>query len=239
MVFPREKKELWTSSALLKTRSSYFRSILDSDFAEGSTKTVPSNTGDAAGERSAFDDSDDEGEVQIEPKVRKQASCDAPFHEVVIVDASYHSYRAILVWMASGHISFAPLTSSTIARGYTIPQIQAMRREQPTSNKSSIPRPVSAKSVYRLAHFLSLPDLAEHALREYRAQLTSACVTYELCSDVVAAYDQLGDAVASFAASQWDAVKLTKGFEVMMRADEGQMSTDMSLKLMSKLKAAN
>lgn len=169
-----------------------------------------------------FDDSDEEEETAPSKERELIEACKSPFHEVIITHASYRTYKAVLVWLATERITFAPLTSSCSEASDIL-----------SPDKLSKPRQrqleASPKSVYRLADFLSLPSLAELALSSFRSQLTVSNITTELFSLESELYDELGEACIAFAARHWD--------ELRNREELQSRSGDVAVRLMSKLRA--
>lgn len=125
---------------------------------------------------SGFEDSDDEldSALKLKSKASKSMSpagdqCHHQFHEVVITDTAFATYQACLVWIASGHISFSPLSSTRRVGGIDTPA----RSAATSSADLDAPHKVSPKSIYRLAHLLSLADLQALALKSFASRLTT------------------------------------------------------------------
>lgn len=77
----------------------------------------------------------------------------------------------------------------------------------------SLPALASPKSVYRLAHFLSLDQLRDRALERYKRMLTSENVIAELCDDAVAETSELKEAGLEFAVAHWSTVASSRGMK--------------------------
>ncbi|GAA5873323.1 hypothetical protein JCM3774_005941 [Rhodotorula dairenensis] len=124
----------------------------------------------------------------------------SPYKRVVVREAAYSTYAAVLVRLACRHIEFASLTS----------KLQRPRKdevEQFAKEHPHLPAPVSPKSVYRLAHLLELEELQEVAVRDFAAQLTSDNVVKELFSDVASSYKELRDTALDVTARDWPAAR--------------------------------
>ncbi|KAM0747049.1 hypothetical protein T439DRAFT_329311 [Meredithblackwellia eburnea MCA 4105] len=152
-----------------------------------------------------FEDSDDEEERTNPPPrapkshPRSPASA-APFHEIIVQDATYTTYRALLSWLLTSNITFRPLRSTLLHR----------------------PDSVSPKSIYRLADFLSLPSLKSLALASIKSQLSVMNVAEELFGDVARCFDEVREVEMEFAARCWEVVKDSEGMRtVERRLEEG------------------
>ncbi|GAA5866307.1 hypothetical protein JCM1840_004079 [Sporobolomyces johnsonii] len=235
--FPRTSRQLWSNEDNLRKLSTYYDSLLSSDFAEGSTSSqaVPSS---ASLPEYTYDDSDVEtdalklgwkaaskkGEKQAQHKKQGQnmERGGVPFKTVTIVDTAYTTYLAVLVWIATGYIRFAPLRSkfrsgnSGDKGDKSDKQARAGEVNKTFSRgDSQLPPPVSPKSVYRLAHLLEIPDLLQLALDNFKSQLSPANVAYELYSDVSCSYEAIRDAGLDFAVANWKEVSKAEGTREM------------------------
>ncbi|GAA5905973.1 hypothetical protein JCM5296_001305 [Sporobolomyces johnsonii] len=232
--FPRTSCQLWSNEDNLRKLSTYYDSLLSSDFAEGSTSSqaVPSFSSLA---EYTYDDSDVEtdalklgwkatskkGEKQAQHKKQGQnmERGGVPFKTVTIVDTAYTTYSAVLVWIATGYIRFAPLRSkfkSGDKGDKSDKQARAAEVNKIFSRRDSqLPPPVSPKSVYRLAHLLEIPDLLQLALDNFKSQLSPANVAYELYSDVSCSYEAIRDVALDFTVANWKEVSKAEGTREM------------------------
>ncbi|ORY79272.1 hypothetical protein BCR35DRAFT_352713 [Leucosporidium creatinivorum] len=241
LYFPLSDLELWANSASLTKVSPYFQALLTSDFLEAEKRSLESKT-ESEGQHwkntSEFKDSDDEldSALKLKSKIRKGKipargfHSDLQFHEVIVTDIAFATYQACLVWIATGHISFAPL-SSTRPPGQSRVIGPAVDLDRPQK--------VSPKSIYRLAEFLSLPELQTLALDSIASQLTVDSVAYELFSDVTAAYDEICDVVVASCAANWSAVQASDSMKLLKaEARDGglELSGAVFLKLMELVK---
>ncbi|EMS18390.1 hypothetical protein NBRC10512_001470 [Rhodotorula toruloides] len=122
--------ELWAESAFLERASPYFRILLASDFAETAVvpqkrpRTAPSTAlpaSPASGKEKDFDDSDDETDGLFFQKSPPQLFHHGDTHEfrfkqITVTQTAFTTYRAVLAFLRTGHISFAPLSSSSASR---------------------------------------------------------------------------------------------------------------------------
>ncbi|GAA5865979.1 hypothetical protein JCM1840_003363 [Sporobolomyces johnsonii] len=235
--FPRTSRQLWSNEDNLRKLSTYYDSLLSSDFAEGSTSSqaIPSFSSHA---EYTYDDSDVEtdalklgwkvkskkGEKQAQHQKQGQnmERGGVPFKTVTIVDTAYTTYSAVLVWIATSYIRFAPLRSkfksgnSGDKGDKSDKQARAAELNKTFSRSDSqLPPPVSPKSVYRLAHLLEIPDLLQLALDNFKSQLSPANVAYELYSDVSCSYEAIRDAALDFVVANWKEVSKAEGTREM------------------------
>jgi hypothetical protein len=117
--------ELWSKSRLLLDASPYLKMLLESGFAEGTrtrskrrrTETLSTKAGDAARtDEMSFADSDDEAdEIYLAEKLNPDHLDlgDAEYREIKVADTAFSTYHAVLVWLLTSYIHFAPLSSTT------------------------------------------------------------------------------------------------------------------------------
>lgn len=224
-------QELWAKSAQLASHSSYFASLLSSEFAE----SVVHRTGvdkedekrDSAPSKAVekdFDDSDDEtDEVFMERSPVKNSSSVAgiPYRQVIVTQTAFSTYHAVLVFLETSFLTFSPLSSSFPTSSHPT------RRDFLLSSSTaspSLPLPVSPKSIYRLADFLDLPELKKLALSAFTSSLTPAGVAKELFSDFTQCYKEPREVVLGFLKERWEEVKETKEWkELVKRIEEDEV----------------
>ncbi|GAA5895917.1 hypothetical protein JCM5296_003146 [Sporobolomyces johnsonii] len=234
--FPRTSRQLWANEGNLCKLSAYYDSLLSSDFAEGSAsnQAVPDSS---SLPEYTFDDSDAEtDELDVckvkSQKVEKQAprqeqeqeqdkkkeNDGVSFKKITIVDTAYTTYYAVLVWITTGYIRFAPLRSKFRLADSGTQQARAAEIDHIlTQSDAQLPPPASPKSVYRLAHLLELPELVQLALDNFKSQINTANVAYELYSDVSCYYDPIRDVALTFAVANWKEVREAEGTREMER----------------------
>ncbi len=210
--FPRSNRELWANSAALKQASPHFKTSLESEFKEGSvpTEAFQGATPTEPADEDTLDDSDDESD-KIAHKLaatRTSRTLPAGVREIVVTSTAYTTYYAVLVWMLYGFIDFAPLAQvSSAATPATAAHLA--RAATHAAPDPDLPLPASPKSVYKLAHFLELPDLMELALNNLKTQLTIDSALYQVVSDV-ALHDEVFDAISAFSRPRWQTIKGTQ-----------------------------
>jgi len=233
--FPRTGQSLWSNETILKKASPYLCSLLSSGFSEGEPTSRDDGTSadKAMIDPFEFEDSDEENDQMPLSESTSQASDSgvAKFKRIDVTQATYTTYANVLCWIGSGYISFAPLKSTT-----RFPS-NAASPKRPQS-PSSLPTPASPKSVYRLAHLLELPDLIDLALGNFKKQLTTQNVAYELYTDVASTYPQIRDLAMNYAVEHWKEVVKSEAYkEIKKRAETEGVDSWTGMLLMEKLAA--
>ncbi|BGP45327.1 hypothetical protein JCM10450v2_001145 [Rhodotorula kratochvilovae] len=215
--FPRLGRSLWAIESFLRAASPHFEALLSSEFSEGITTTEqPSSTPGESAPACLFDVSDEETDSFSSVKRVPQVTQDrffSPYKRVKIMDTCFTTYQAVLLWLQTGHIVFAPLRSSFLPPSGTFspphawtPRQDALRALHKTKD-ARLPPPASPKSVYRLADLLSLDPLKSVALANYISQLTPRNAAYELYSDIAGCYAPVRDAIVDYVVDCWDEVR--------------------------------
>lgn len=222
LYFPCCERELWANSAFLSEKSPYFKDLFASDFTERLLKkdSLKLEREDEAAQRmSTFEDSDDETDTAHNSsspiKSKSEGECGSGFREIIITDTAYTTYRAVLVYLQTGFIDFAPLLSSFENDRSPPSQVARRRLSKVTTTPRSLPFPAPPKSVYRLAHSHSLSQLSALALASLSSQLTPANVLFELFDSVSGVYDEIQKMELAYAAENWEEVKRTSAMRVM------------------------
>jgi hypothetical protein len=229
-VFPATETKLWASSKVLVDQSAYYRSLLGSNFSESTTHTSPegSDTPESKADETIrlYEESDDETDAQFADEIAKRA-CESvpnlPHKKVIINDAAFSTYQAILVWMSSSYIRFAPLRSrmENNASDENESRLQDIIKMVEANPETSLP--ASPKSVYRLAHLLELKDLQEAALANLSSQLTAHNAATELFSDVASAYPAFRDVVLKYVVKNWSGVRASEAWKKIKEQADGHM----------------
>ncbi|GAA5908209.1 hypothetical protein JCM8208_000345 [Rhodotorula glutinis] len=156
------------------------------------------------------------------PPTRSRPLIPPHMRVVPIVGTTYRTYRAYLAWLCTGTVDFAPLTSS-FQYPSTSPSSPSAQRRAALAPLGSLhpsrPHPVSPKSLYRLAHFLDTPSLAQQCLAALAERLTVDNVAHELFAPPALGevYDDVWDVEVRFAEECWDDVR---GSEAMREQAE-------------------
>ncbi|GAA5979110.1 hypothetical protein JCM10908_002807 [Rhodotorula pacifica] len=178
LAFAGLKMHLWATEACLTTASRYLKAQLESDFAEGRTINGDVTIDPAEDiQQRTLEGSDDESDENLREfyltRSKNSKSSISLYKKVIVRQAAYTTYSAVLVWLSCRQIQYAPLRS----RG---PQTRKARINRFAAAGSQLPAPASPKSVYRLAHLLEIAELRQSALANFRAQLTPDNVADEL-----------------------------------------------------------
>lgn len=217
--------------------------MISSGFQEGSTRISTTSTASTRkwtrdeleetetenGGEQAFDDSDDETDLHFTgagaspPASTSPSTPSHPFHQIIITQAAFTTFTAAICWLETGYIQFPPLSSTfpPLTRGADrLKLISAAAAAEPT-----LPILASPFSVYRLAHFLELPELQQIALDAIVANLTVENVAVTgFASDVALAYPEVQNAAVRFAKDNWGEVKGTEGMtEVRRRLERDEL----------------
>ncbi|BGP49012.1 hypothetical protein JCM10450v2_004891 [Rhodotorula kratochvilovae] len=217
--------ELWTNSTLLSSSSPYLKALLESDFAESVSKRIKGDPDAAMEDESRvasvgtkdYEDSDDETDALMSrtraPRVYgPKDGPDFPCRQINIVDTAYTTYRAILLYLQTHHIAFAPLSSVCAPLDPSAPMTRLERLSSSADLDPSVPFPVSPKSAYRLAHLLELNNLEERCLHALRRSLTVASAPHELFDDASVCFPGWRGVVLKFVLRNWDAVTASESW---------------------------
>ena len=180
---------------------------------------------DGADARSCLSDADSDGALEPDfivpslPSSLFDTSRIAGFtpHELVVTERThlFSTYRAVVRFLETGVIAFAPLYASCV-NSHTDLGCQDLRLDLikdciAASSWSSVdaalvPLPVSPKSTYRLAVHLGISHLARQCLHNLAAQLSPINAAAELFGSMSRADAAWRDVVVKFVVRQWDEV---------------------------------
>ncbi|GAA5849633.1 hypothetical protein JCM8547_000517 [Rhodosporidiobolus lusitaniae] len=222
LYFPRVHEkgaELWVKADFLSKSATYFRDLSASGLAE----TIPrrskrARTGGVVKQAAAppvekdFEDSDDETDAFLSSKqpptlADSSAGEDYLYRQISIPQTAFSTYRTALLYLQTGYISFLPLSSSVS------PESRTECLDQAFAEDPCLPFPVSPKSLYRLAHLLSLDDLQKLALTAFKDSLSVKNAAKELFSDTSIAHDHLRAAVLEVVKEKWKEIKKSAGWK--------------------------
>ncbi|KAL7342695.1 hypothetical protein BJY59DRAFT_633313, partial [Rhodotorula toruloides] len=214
LFFPKLEIELWSESSILSRSSSYFKTLFASGFDENKMicSGVHSSISSAASphvDAHAFEDSDSETDELFIKKhpIRQQSGGVRLAHKQVnITSTAFTTYRAVLAYLRTGYIAFAPLSSTFPFERSAFAPSRISEVTAAVSSNPSLPYPASPKSTFRLAHLLELDDLQKLCLANLAKQLTVDCAAVELFSETSVCYDDWRKVVLDFVADNCDAV---------------------------------
>ncbi|KDQ07422.1 hypothetical protein BOTBODRAFT_60007 [Botryobasidium botryosum FD-172 SS1] len=236
--FPRGKR-LYADRNVLQRESPYFRTMFRSGFQESGEHepAAPSRKCVIPFEDSDEDsDAEDDGVKGCSPGELPEAAPSIPsptggvdlppVHErsmskIYVSDASYRTMRAVLYYIYSDHIAFAPLRSLPLLPSGNTREtvIQAYLKTNPV-----YPTPVSSKSVYALAHKYEISALQVVALHHYKLQITKSNVFTELFSAFCRLYEQPKTLAIEFAINNWGTLKDTSEWRKVV--EEAKINPD-------------
>ncbi|KDQ06908.1 hypothetical protein BOTBODRAFT_60362 [Botryobasidium botryosum FD-172 SS1] len=154
-------------------------------------------------------------------KKRKRSSSptkvDSDICHIFVRDATYKTFRALLYYIYSDYIVFAPLSSLFEDQVDREKVIQTYVTPNP-----AYPVPVSCKSIYALAHKYELRALESAALEQFQYCLNSANVMVELLGPFCRIYRTPKELALKFVADHW---KEVKGCDEWAIASEKAMTT--------------
>ncbi|GAA5850768.1 hypothetical protein JCM9279_003914 [Rhodotorula babjevae] len=173
--------------------------------------------------------------VRVEPKraarraTRGARGDDRPRFEVVVTDAAYSTFRALLHFLYTDSISFTPLASTyyvakDLASSSGLPFPYASRRAFLAAQAPSLAvdahtgagagvksaahvGPASAKAVYRLADKMGLVELKERAYDHVVSSLTSQNIVYEVFGSFSSRFDEIRRVEVNFLLEKWNEVR--------------------------------
>lgn len=164
-------------------------------------------------------DSDDETDQVSLPSAATRTKSILPpgVKEIVIRSAAYTTYHAVIGFIHSGFITFAPLSSPSLVVKDPSAARSNVISAAATAN-TGLPLPASPKSVYKLAHLLELEGIMKLALENFKSKVTVQSVLFELVTDM-SVYDPVREALVAFAVANWAAVRKTTVGRELTKAD--------------------
>lgn len=138
---------------------------------------------------------------------------------------------ALLCWIGTGFIEFAPLRSKhqyelddrvSDSDGELVEDPQRINSivNSYSDEPLGAPASVSPKSIYRLAHYLEIDKLSKLALANFESQLSCLNVIHELYSDIASHSPEIRDIALDFVVLYWDEVRGTRAYSDVMRRGE-------------------
>ena len=225
--------ELWTTSGLLATASEYYKTLL----ASGCAETVPAGSkrqrsvapppvkheesGNSSPETPAIDwqDSDDEtDDFFVERdwsgcKTASRDSTDPEYQQMDVRETAYSTLNAVLVYLMTGHIEFAPLNSLLKTLNNDDTGSRRALLDNHVSKNPKLSPPVSPKSVYRLAHLLQREELQQLALDALSTGLTIQGAACELFGPLSIAYADVRQTILDYVVKNWAEVQASESWK--------------------------
>lgn len=129
---------------------------------------------------------------------------------------SYTSFRALIYYLYTDSITFAPLSST-----YTVAKEAAQLTNSPfpfanrrayLKQKNSdlqLPQPCSSKAIYRLADKIGLPELKEKASEFIFKNLTAQNIVFEVFGSFSLRFEEVKRVQIAFLLERWVSIALT------------------------------
>lgn len=177
---------------------------------------------------------------QVSLPSRPSETSTPPKLTVVVKDVAYSTYLALLYYLYTDTIVFAPLSSSFISKNQT-PGTPVLTASQPSpsetqgntstqkrntyqysttsrhewieewkKNNPERPAPCSAKAAYRLADRFDLADLKERASQHIIKSLTVENIAYEVFSAFAAAFVDIRKVQVEFFLKHWKDIRASE-----------------------------
>ncbi|PLW13999.1 hypothetical protein PCANC_18117 [Puccinia coronata f. sp. avenae] len=151
-------------------------------------------------------------------------------HRVTITSTPYTTYRALLLYIYSNSIAWAPLRSNWLvhkqrmeSKGRSPGRRAAFVREHAVKFSLAMEmdelQPTSPKSMFVLADMLQLPELRQEALDQFMRSLQVDNICIELGSSFLGKYDRVRQLAFDFLKNNWKSVIQTTSFNMLL--DEG------------------
>ncbi|BGP40846.1 hypothetical protein JCM10449v2_004811 [Rhodotorula kratochvilovae] len=243
LFFPSQKQEgreaeTWTTAEFLCSVSPYIGDLLASGSSEsmiiGSKRLRVSPPPVAAADTHYdFDDSDEEtDDLLFQAKKPKLFDVNSPpefpYQHVTISTTAYSTYYAVLHFLQTGKIRFAPLQSACKPNNPDGIYTRAEHIRTIVEQDATLPYPISPKSVFRLAHFLDTTEdglahfkyLKQLCLAELGKWLSVETCATELLSPTSLAFDEWRAVVRKYVSEHredarktttWDKVRMAAG----------------------------
>ncbi|KAK4702760.1 hypothetical protein P7C70_g3460, partial [Phenoliferia sp. Uapishka_3] len=145
-----------------------------------------------------------------------------PMFEVVVTDAAYTSFRALIYYLYTDSITFSPLASNyhtardlATQNGTLFPfpnrRSYLIATSIPTPHamtaSPSTPGPCGAKAIYRLADKIGLPELKERAYDHIVKSLTVQNIPYEVFGSFSLRFEEIKRVEIAFLLDKWNELR--------------------------------
>ena len=212
-IFPKDSRVLFAEKDTLCRASGYFTDLFQSGFVESGNLLVDTKPWQTAlheqieqvrraqdGEKKRdyqLDDSDNEDlPIDANSSDAGQAESTSFFPKdmriqyVTVKDAPFRTFWALLHWISTAQVEFAPLRSAQVA------------------SRAAVERSAcSPKSMYMLSHLYRIAELQQLALADFREQLNIDNVLQEMYTETCLTYSELEDAAFHCFQELWPELK--------------------------------
>ncbi|GAA5896007.1 hypothetical protein JCM6882_005584 [Rhodosporidiobolus microsporus] len=236
LFFPQTTKrsrdaELWVNAEIAGLLSAYFQGLLSAGFSEATRRSKRTRKSGAQPlpfspvVEKDFDDSDDDTDAFLfstkSPELNESnEASELSFREITITQTAFTTYHALLVYLHTGFVRFAPLRSACPPSSPASSNRRNDILAEALKDTPSLPLPVSPKSVFRLLDLLLLSDddgkLASLCLRAISDSLTPAGAPLELFSDASICDEEIREVVLDYVVKNWDVVSETTSWKDKM-----------------------
>lgn len=132
--------------------------------------------------------------------------------------------NAVLLYLATGHIEFAPLSSLLLTRNQEDGPARQTLLDEHVSEHPTLPPPVSPKSVYRLAHLLHREELQQLALDALSMSLATEARRANLFGPVSIVCADFKKVELNYVVENWQEVQASKSWnEMREKATTGEI----------------
>ncbi|GJN91205.1 hypothetical protein Rhopal_004223-T1 [Rhodotorula paludigena] len=145
-----------------------------------------------------------------------RSSTEFSYKQVKMTQAAYSTVRAVLVWMQTSFMRFAPLSSSCLPQNSDAKKTRSDHVLDAWRRDPKLPLLCSPKSVFRLAHLLDLDDLEATCVAHFTSQLSVETAPSELFSELSRLFKPWRKATLDWVVEHWDDVKKSQKWKDMM-----------------------
>jgi len=217
--FQDQVLRLYANTPLLSSKCQYFDRLFQAGTCESEVESSTSRSIGPPVRQTDPEDSDEETDRFHFPD--RGVSWEAPIerHKVIpVTSASYTTYAAVIFWLYTGRIRFAPLATENLIREESEVNDRLGSVKAALQDRPSFPAPSSAKSVYRLAHMLDLPDLQQIAGEDFVARLSPRIAPLEYFSRQFGHGDEdLTTLTKQLLAVKWAEARVGEGMKAVDR----------------------
>ncbi|GAA6007942.1 hypothetical protein JCM11491_006550 [Sporobolomyces phaffii] len=155
--------------------------------------------------------------ANVHKRETKKDEYTRPRSEVIVADASYSTFRALLYYLYTNQVSFTPLASTFYAAkdravANNVPLAYSDRKafilaHSPHVTNAGGVGPASAKAIYRLADKMNIVELKQLAFDHIISSLTPQNVVYEAFGSFSARFEEIKRVEVAFLLQHWNDVR--------------------------------
>jgi hypothetical protein len=206
------KRYLYARKQVLCHYSSYFVDMFK--FSESTSGNLPTSSAQILVDRKLDfpqDESDADSDCDFED-FEDEAEPPARVTQVPIGGTEYRTWQALLFYLETGVIFFAPLKSS-YSLGVDKEDSESWRayahrkRVSYYSIEGNFPFECSPKSMYALADMIGLEELKEMAFRQIIASLNNTNILHEVATNFAFKYEKVRAAELEYLSRSWPTIR--------------------------------